>query len=189
MMMKKFLVLLVCMASVASAIPTLTINGAPAPEEIWDLTPSDTLIIDAHIDIGVIGGTLDFVLSNEQGALDWSNVITNPNYALIPGYEFAWDFAWVVNVGATSTNVSIGGGNFSTGNGDERWIIDQLVFHCEDPTTVTLQMIAGTGGIDYDSRGVDIPAGTVLAEVIIHQPEPMTIALLGLGGLFLRRRK
>jgi len=33
-------------------------------------------------------------------------------------------------------------------------------------------------------------AGAVMDSQIIHQiPEPITLALLGLGGLFLRRRK
>ena len=186
--MKKLLILLVSMASIASAVPVMTIDGGAAPEEIT-LDVSDEMIIGATIDPDLVGGTLDFVLSNEQGALDTSAVVTNPNYSLLGIVDQPWDFAWVVNMGATPQYVSFGGGNFQTANGDTRWIIDGLLFHCESPTDVTLTMVAGTGGIDY-STGTDIAEGTILGTVLIHQiPEPMTIALLGLGGLLLRRRK
>ena len=53
--------------------------------------------------------------------------------------------------------------------------------------------IAGSGLKDCDWILVTLYDGTwenVIAEQLIHVvPEPMTISLLGLGGLFLRRRK
>lgn len=59
-------------------------------------------------------------------------------------------------------------------------LVDNIIFHCDgyDPMNpdVTLILLSG--------------AGQPLDTQIIHQiPEPMTVALLGLGGLFLRRRK
>jgi hypothetical protein len=54
--------------------------------------------------------------------------------------------------------------------------IDGIIFHCLDDQEVTLTLLSG----------LDV----VLDTQIIHQtPEPVSIALLGLGGLFLRRRK
>ena len=192
--MKKLLVFILAfsMASIVSAAPVLSINGSTTVDEITLDAPSGYLTIDIHIDIGLIGGTLDIILSNAQGSLDPTNMITNPNYSLMGLLDQPWDFAWVENVGSTPQSVSIGGGNFQTANGDVRWLMDNLVFHCEEDTDVIIQLFAGAGGVDYDEGGgyVDIPVGTLIDSVIVHQvPEPMTIALLGLGGLFLRRRK
>lgn len=78
--------------------------------------------------------------------------------------------------------------------GEPLVVIDHFLFHCldygdvyigikEDPTTpvgasIELDEMANFYLLDYS------PA------VLVHQiPEPMTILLLGLGGLFLRRRK
>jgi hypothetical protein len=55
----------------------------------------------------------------------------------------------------------------------------RLLFHCFATGDVTITLWD-------DSEGYDTPQDTI----IIHQvPEPMTIALLGLGGLLLRRRR
>ncbi len=57
-------------------------------------------------------------------------------------------------------------------------LVDNIIFHCEVPGDVTLTLVG-----DYEN-GIE-----VLDTQIIHQlPEPMTMCLLGLGGLFLRRR-
>ena len=188
--MKKSLMLVLCMASIAVATPILSIEDAAAPDELFT-GPSDEVILGIQIDPGLIGGTLNVVLSNEQGSLNTDIMTFNPNYSLLGIVDQPWDFPWQENVGSTSTYVSIGGGNFSTANGDERWVMDELVFHCESPTDVTISLVVGTGGLDYDEGGgyTDVAEGTILDTVVVHQPEPMTIALLGLGGLFLRRRK
>jgi hypothetical protein len=58
-------------------------------------------------------------------------------------------------------------------------VIDGLVLHCESYEPI--------GDVTLTLFDVDL---NVLDSQVIHQvPEPMTLALLGLGGLFLRRRK
>jgi len=56
-------------------------------------------------------------------------------------------------------------------------LVDNILFHCEGMEDVTITLMDGS-------------TFQVLDTQVIHQiPEPMTVALLGLGGLFLRRRK
>ena len=53
----------------------------------------------------------------------------------------------------------------------------EYVFHCEDVGTVVIQLWEDP---DYEN---------VADTLIIHIPEPVSVALLSLGGLLLRRRK
>lgn len=57
-------------------------------------------------------------------------------------------------------------------------LFNEKLFYCTGTEDVTLTLIR-----------FDDESWAVYDQLIIHQPEPMTIALLGLGGLFLRRRK
>ena len=65
-------------------------------------------------------------------------------------------------------------------------LMKELYIHCLDWTGVVLEIISQ--GLEVD--GEYIEPGTLMHTLTIHQiPEPMTIALLGLGGLFVLRRK
>ena len=56
-------------------------------------------------------------------------------------------------------------------------VVDGIIFKCLEEGDVVLTLT----NVDFD---------TIFDTVTIHQvPEPMTLGLLGLGGLFLRRRR
>ena len=59
---------------------------------------------------------------------------------------------------------------------------DEILFHCEGVADVTVYL--------YNIESTWSIADGLIDSVVIHQvPEPMTIALLGLGSLFLLRRR
>jgi len=176
--MKKLLVLLMVLGitSIASAAIELSINGATDVEEITIMV-SDTVTIDIHN----LGGSLpidfsaylDFFYQSE-GTYSLSNARLGDaagdfpaNFSMYTGYYDNDEVAFFQNWAVGSEEVP-----------GEMFLIDM---HCEAVGDVLVQL--------YDSR---VDGGyTMVDEILIHQivPEPMTIGLLGLGALFLKRRK
>jgi hypothetical protein len=193
-MMKKFLVLIMVlgMATMANAGIQISVNGnISGPDEIT-LTPSDTITLDIW---NTAGGPpppnaprnfiayLD-ILPNNTGCydlalprLDIYNAVSNPTGA---SGDFPSNFIFNQlegNIDEYTVNQ-----NWAPGTpGEVVGAIFLVDFHCLSPNNVlTIQL--------YDSRVGD--GMVVVDSLTIHQiPEPMTMALLGLGGLFLKRRK
>ena len=179
--MKKLLVLLMVlgMTQLASAGLIFTVNGEPQPDEIY-LQPSQTIEIGLELEQGqtIAGYQIMYTLSNEQGELLYDG--SEPSFYW-PGGMFVGKVNGYDQEGVC-TWVEIAASNFGTYASGPLDLMDGLIFHCLEATDVILTV---TGVVDLDGvSGVDVDH-----TLIIHQPEPMTIALLGLGGLFLRRRK
>jgi hypothetical protein len=182
-MMKNLLVLtlVLAMASVASAGLVISVNGVvdPPDSEVYAL-PSDILILDIHgtddppdqgtppnpgnpgagVVIGVLVGP--GTITQDAGTVN----LANPGIIMdVPGF------------GGMATAIF-----FDLAKPDPEFrllglVADGIVFHCEDIGEVEILLM-------------DLDTGEVYDTQIIHQtPEPITMALLGLGGLFLRRRK
>jgi len=188
--MKKLLVvmLVLTMASVANAALWISVDGVVNPPDTSvTLNVSDTAIIDIYGDgltpggvyyLGVHylwpdgprdNGTLNIdsaviLYTGNQTHMLWNDL---PEAAAYYGMENPLIEILLDDLrepGDTNPLVPLSGK-----------LVDNIIFHCDSPHDVLL--ILGNG------------VGEQMDVQVIHQPEPMTMALLGLGGLFLRRRK
>ena len=186
--MKKLLVLMLVfgMASLASAQLQISVHKNPPGGETWDpmnpadseitVMPSQYLMLDiwttTTIDSGVGEGY--FLLG------------VVPTKGTLTGGDSMWPAESGINyysgLGAGFLPPSEAGDlmTIATFSPITGVVFDHILFHCEG---------LGDAAIHLYSDAFGTP--TLIDTVLIHQivPEPMTIALLGLGGLFLRRRK
>jgi len=212
--MKKLLILMLVlgMASLANAgLIELSVDGEAAPSEIT-LLPSEYITLDITIgDTLFAGGDLMITLSTADGALDNSGVtfeanpmtrywFGDPYYMWYDGNR-AWGAPYVVGLSELQ-KVVVSGGNIDYNTLGNMTLADNIIFHCEkQPGDVIVELVAYSDLIYYtyvmvdDAPVVDTietlyTEGTVLDTITVHQiPEPTTIALLGLGSLFLLRRR
>jgi len=184
--MKKLLILMLVLglASVANATLLFTIDGEEQPPEIW-LEPSDAISLDLHIAAGdnMLSYDIAYNLSNAQAEL-----ITTGGYGYAEiSFPATFDLMGYV-VSAAPESVRISATQFmGLPLEGPQILMEDLVLHCLEATDVELAVVVmGT----TDLNGIEYEVGEVLHTLVIHQvPEPMTVLLLGLGGVLLRRRK
>jgi hypothetical protein len=200
-MMKKVFVLLLVLAmtSLASAsmLDLVITSWGPGPDPVTQpidptknivLHPSEWINMDIFyvpeapgvpplqqlsVEISVNGpGTLDLSdLTEPDGA--WDAMFSEGVTEIDPGKVYTLRY----NLGFFGQGVADG------------IAIDHILFHCDGIGDVTITIRdyvkAGAGSQDAGGNITDFGAPVVIDQV----PEPMTVALLGLGGLLLRRRK
>jgi hypothetical protein len=199
-MMKKVLVLLLVLGLCNSAFAVLAIqpvSSGTTDTEIW-VEESEIFYIDLIWLNDVLGppgelssADISIHIEGPASVVDIETLTFNPDYIPAAGV-FNGSFVVPDGVGLSVTS-------WSAGADPGEVIIDHIGFHCDGLGEVMIwAMVEGqplTGGayvdwgyvLDPDQGGPGTDLGYGL---IVHQiPEPMTVALLGLGGLFLTRRK
>ena len=172
--MKKILVLFIVllMASVATA------------GNVWLVAPSGDILVNTAVTIDVVADTGVFNMMSANilatvgaasapsshalftGAFDTDGFIQNDGVSLITGISLSCLMDFVTNVPAGQVLYS---------------------FTYTTPSVVgVVGITAGNVNIAYNDWSNGTSMGGTSINVV---PEPMTIALLGLGGMFLRRRK
>ena len=168
--MKKVLVLMLVLgfASMASAGLSLWVNGAPAESSSITMLTSEIAQIGLYND-GSVDKSIGYLTIQPGDPGSWTGgyLVHPPAQGGVPTYAYYYapinGFIFY-NADANPANLNLVG------------LLAEFEFHCDGIGDVT---------IDYSDAGLG-PMDTL----VIHQiPEPMTIGLLGLGGLFLRRRK
>jgi hypothetical protein len=183
-MMKNLLIVftVLAIASTASATMTLSVNGlVDPPQTEITIAPSDVVMIDIHNDDDNQIGLAVFLHASDGGSLSFScdedpiavNVVNGCALGIIDMGTLNPAWAGIIQVDLAKPDPS-----FRVPVGV---VADNIRFHCDTPDV----------DVTIDLTDSPIPGiGAILDSQIIHQvPEPVTLALLGLGGLFLRRRK
>lgn len=177
--MKKLLImmLVLCVTSLASATTiSLTDEGtqiiANPGDTVTLMISSDAApgLISMNAVITVTGGDIITAALDlgDMAAYGWDPTLSGPP------------------IGVPGASVEIGGGsgNFSTGN------TATIVGFVDVAYTGLVQVVSiaagSTYGGSYDVTGSPPVFSQGIVEIV---PEPMTIALLGLGGLFMLRRR
>jgi hypothetical protein len=208
--MKKFVafMLVLCVGSVASAALQLSVDGVkePVDSEII-IRPSETVIIDIWTNTAIsLSGTTVWaaVIEPSLGSLGGNGHYSGPagtyfdplfqadqdnfsgnlynnldGLSMFPGKAGVQGNFTIWNSGAILDEFGEPIGTYPTIAANTT-LFDGIVFHC-----------LGVGDVTIELYQVSVSTGSsVLRDsVVIHQiPEPMTLGLLGLGGLLLRRK-
>jgi len=184
--MKKLLVLalVLSMATMASAALQISIGGVNPTAEVT-LMPSETLSLGIYTDAALASTYTDyFVLTATigTGSIDFltgAPVVADDGMSVEHTMD-AVTFASPMLDGMNQNGVAGGLAFFVLpGLAAGAQIFDGMVFHCDGPVACTITLYT-----------TDFSTLTMVDQIVVQQiPEPITMGLLGLGGLFLRRRK
>lgn len=171
--------LIFCLSSMASAGLVFTLNGEPQPDEIT-ICVGDMIELDLEMPAGdnYLKYYLEYRLLNEQAEFIVDTIYINCGMIFVPlNHDDVGVCSWI----------EFGCDNFIASVPGPLILMNNLYVECIEPTDVVMEVtVAGPTVIN----GQEIPIGTLMHTLTIHQiPEPATLLLLGLGGLFLRRRK
>jgi len=181
--MKNILIVfaVLAMASVANATLSLSVDGRIDQSTILSY-PSEYTVIDVH-SLNEKAVWTNIIVLEGEGSVDLSgmtiirdadidefiiDVSAHPDFKAFVedlGYDpFAITYSEFVHISGVPKDIPNG------------VMIDGIKLHCERLGNVIVSLL-------------DCADGRLLDQVIIYQiPEPITFALLGLGGLMLRRR-
>jgi hypothetical protein len=184
--MKKLLVLLMVLglATSAQAALSLQINGSDVPTEMT-VSVSTNIVIQVYsstatpwygwiegADVGYTSNDTSYQFTKGEFVEGTVTYPTNQKYVTV--YSIAGDLGRAIAETDYKAWKLMSDGLTVVPSAGTQY---DVTFHCKATGDAVINLF-GTNYVD------------VIDSIIIHQtPEPITMALLGLGGLFLRRRK
>jgi hypothetical protein len=183
-------------ASAALVAPTITgwvdVNGNGLVDAPTDIIPG---WIDSNANDRIDASDwllIDIVYNGPPNMLAWNLIVQANGAGLLDGSGAIATGTWAdpsfhlpIILGPNS--VEVGDGNFA--GIPDGTIYTEIWVHCEGPGPVIIEVLPGNAaGGSYDIYGG--PYVGDFGQIVINQvPEPMTLSLLGLGGLALIRRR
>ncbi len=173
----------------------IVMNFNPTTAGLPAGTRAGYLLLSMSMGLSVNGGTLDAGTKDTYGTPIWQKHVGWSTWGFVDAdedYSDGWD---EIGAGALNPIYPASAGAIT----DLFW---DLIITCTGPGPAVIDLSRTANLMNYanwrasDNR-TPVPGGvwldmaeTDLGDLTIHQvPEPMTIALLGLGGLLLRRRR
>jgi len=181
--MKKLLITLVLLTMAVAANAGNVGFQVAAGDAKDSYLPSDIITIEIFSLIDTFGITMDAIGDGGAGGVASAPLVLNAAYTSFP---LVGD---ITNTGGTLIEGVLGAtavGLPATG------VLYSFEYHVPDVPPSTIIEIGPAFPYGWEMNEVTIAAGASVVpdSLLIHViPEPMTIALLGLGGLFLRRRR
>ena len=181
--MRKLLVLslVLGMASLASAVPVLTVSDAnPTVGDTFYLYVTGTAA-DASQNMSPAGGGYASMIT-----LDYANYASSANANPYISMNVVPTSVETAAGGSVANGSTYGNANFTAGPAAGDWAEGTDV---DAGLWFTYELTADAEGLTQIGLTADWGSAEIGAISVNVVPEPMTMALLGLGGLFLRRRK
>ena len=206
--MKKLIALLFVLALVnvanAGYVDLQISSVGPSDTGTQPITPVKEIQIEPSmwVDIDVVyypnAGETIWSIAKElviTGQAEWSigGAVSTPGAPLLLTWKPGWqpDLSYVSMLGNGNPLVNTLANDLHTVAPGV--VLDHFLLHCTGPTDVTVVMVEntignpdGSGELNANDEPQYLASGP---GIVIHQPEPMTLTLLGLGSLFLARRK
>ncbi|MHC4474615.1 MAG: PEP-CTERM sorting domain-containing protein [Planctomycetota bacterium] len=183
--MKKRFVTLLLLVAVTSAASASIVSIEPIPEgepgsASNPLVPSDEIVVLLYTDTALYGVDAFLRITGPGTIVAAMGPAEAPSY----GWEPGWNA--LEPIGVPGPEVEIAGAHFMVGNPGP--VIGYWLIHCDGYEPVTAKVHGGYGYGGSNDTNYQTPdfVGTI---TIYQVPEPLTVGLLGLGGLFLLRRR